>query len=265
MRSLGFESVYNKNEDFYAARESKAVPEFDCLVTNPPFSSNHIENLLEFCVTSKKPWAILMPQYIARKDFYLEWLNKKRTPKPSNAFAVLSGAKVDATSWPKPHFLGPATEPYVFEAPAAREDVARMRHKVTTDDDNEEEDEGKKEVDGNAEGGEGRAGHEGQRSHVVSREEYFNVTAGSFQCVWFINFGPKHHGPVMDWYEKQSQPKGNPSADIENRKDEGQEEEEGGGDEAVLASDVCLLPQLTVIDKAGPALDHRGRTSKAKT
>jgi hypothetical protein len=41
LNGLGFMSVTNSNRDFYADVESGAVPEFDCLVTNPPFSGDH--------------------------------------------------------------------------------------------------------------------------------------------------------------------------------------------------------------------------------
>ena len=36
LKRLGFSTVYNKNEDFYAAIDAQTVPDFDVLVTNPP-------------------------------------------------------------------------------------------------------------------------------------------------------------------------------------------------------------------------------------
>jgi hypothetical protein len=42
MEQLGFRNVYNKNEDFYAVCASDQVPEFDILVTNPPFSGERM-------------------------------------------------------------------------------------------------------------------------------------------------------------------------------------------------------------------------------
>ena len=38
MRQLGFESVYNRPEDFYAKQAAGSCPEHDVLITNPPFS-----------------------------------------------------------------------------------------------------------------------------------------------------------------------------------------------------------------------------------
>ena len=56
-----------------------------------------------------------MPQYVARKAFYLEWMNSRR---------AASGAC-------RPTFLGPAKQPYVFAAPAIRPDVRCMRQDAT--------------------------------------------------------------------------------------------------------------------------------------
>lgn len=47
-----------------------------------------------------RPWCLLVPQYVARKAFFLEWLNNQR-PK----------------GVPKPSFLAPTQQPYVFTAP----------------------------------------------------------------------------------------------------------------------------------------------------
>lgn len=66
----GFPRVYNKNEDFYAAVESGKTPEYDALVTNPPYSEDHIERILRFCVASRKPWFLLVPNYVYVNSYY---------------------------------------------------------------------------------------------------------------------------------------------------------------------------------------------------
>lgn len=38
------------------------LPEFDVLVTNPPFSGDHIERTLAFALACRKPWFLLLPQ-----------------------------------------------------------------------------------------------------------------------------------------------------------------------------------------------------------
>ena len=49
LNALGFESVYNENEDFYERVATKTTPEFDVLVTNPPYSGEHFKRILSLC------------------------------------------------------------------------------------------------------------------------------------------------------------------------------------------------------------------------
>jgi hypothetical protein len=48
MESLGFKNVLNFNRDFYNDIVTKAVPDFDILVTNPPYSGEHKQKLLTY-------------------------------------------------------------------------------------------------------------------------------------------------------------------------------------------------------------------------
>ena len=67
---LGFTSVYNKNEDFYKCIEDKRIPEHDVLLTNPPYSGDHFRRILSFCAKNKKPWLLLLPNFVCRKQYY---------------------------------------------------------------------------------------------------------------------------------------------------------------------------------------------------
>lgn len=62
---IGFPHAYNVKEDCYKVWEGD-LPEFDVCVTNPPYSSDHIEKLIRF-VTGKKMknrlWMLLMVSY----------------------------------------------------------------------------------------------------------------------------------------------------------------------------------------------------------
>lgn len=62
--------VYCRNEDFYKKLRQGSLPPHDCIITNPPFSGSHIQKLMEHCSSSGKPWLILMPTYVALKDYY---------------------------------------------------------------------------------------------------------------------------------------------------------------------------------------------------
>lgn len=72
---LGFPTVYNRKEDCYSVwSNANKYPDFDVLVTNPPYSGNHIEKLMRH-VTSKefgdRPWLLLMPNWVHKKDYFL--------------------------------------------------------------------------------------------------------------------------------------------------------------------------------------------------
>lgn len=71
---LGFPNVYNKCEDFYRTIATASVPDHDVLVTNPPYSDYHLRRLLRFCRKNEKPFLLLLPNYVCKKDFYREAL-----------------------------------------------------------------------------------------------------------------------------------------------------------------------------------------------
>lgn len=78
--SLGFPNVYNEKQDCYkvwtdeSSSSLSSLPEFDVLVTNPPYSGNHIERLMEFLSSQQfgnRPWCLLLPNWVHKKDYYL--------------------------------------------------------------------------------------------------------------------------------------------------------------------------------------------------
>jgi hypothetical protein len=66
LNSLGYSKVHNRNEDFYSSKP----PKFDVLVTNPPYSGDHVERLLKFCTESKKPFLLLLPNWVYLKPYW---------------------------------------------------------------------------------------------------------------------------------------------------------------------------------------------------
>ena len=94
LASLGFTNVYNKKEDCYKvwqleidetskvpSKENNALPDFDVFMTNPPYSGDHINRLMEF-LTKKlpasklEPWFLLMPNWVHKKDYYISAIKK---------------------------------------------------------------------------------------------------------------------------------------------------------------------------------------------
>jgi hypothetical protein len=80
LHSLGFLNVYNKKEDFYAVQKEGRCPPYDVLVTNPPYSVEHIPRLLQFSASSNKPFFLLMPNFVYAKDYYYPSLTTTSKP-----------------------------------------------------------------------------------------------------------------------------------------------------------------------------------------
>lgn len=70
LRQLGLNNVINRNRDFYKDVRTKQLPAYDVLVTNPPYSADHKQRLLDFLATADKPYALLLPAYIATKAYW---------------------------------------------------------------------------------------------------------------------------------------------------------------------------------------------------
>ncbi|KAG2453624.1 hypothetical protein HYH02_001839 [Chlamydomonas schloesseri] len=275
MASLGFESVHNRNEDFYAVRDTKRTPEFDVLVTNPPFSGDHIEATFEFAIASGRPFFILVPQYVSRKAFYLEWLNNGCAP-----------------GLPPPVFVGPKHEPYVFLAPD-RADVRAARapgqepaaaaaaQGDSVPGDNAASRAGAGAGVGSGDGGltdaaersketglspagaqpeppsaasvssaaaaepvlgpsDAAAAKSPSEQEAVAAAAAFQVAAGSFQCVWFVGLGERHQKHVVEWWRQRH----------------------ADSAACVIVGDVKDLPVLTAAKKLTPA-ERRWRKKQA--
>jgi hypothetical protein len=66
LNSLGFSTVINEKKDFY----THPCKHFDVLITNPPYSGDHPERLVQFCLQQRKPWFILAPNWLYMKPYY---------------------------------------------------------------------------------------------------------------------------------------------------------------------------------------------------
>jgi len=73
---LGFPCVYNKPEDFYQVIQDGCVPQHDVLVTNPPYSGDHFERLLQFCSENNKPALLLIPEHLSTKKYVQRYIDR---------------------------------------------------------------------------------------------------------------------------------------------------------------------------------------------
>ena len=80
LAAQGFPRVHNRNEDAYATIASGRVPKHDVLVTNPPYSGNHVERLLRFARENAKPFLLLLPDYFGRRPNYRPALGEEIEP-----------------------------------------------------------------------------------------------------------------------------------------------------------------------------------------
>ncbi|KAL7476931.1 hypothetical protein ACHAW6_002758 [Cyclotella cf. meneghiniana] len=67
LKRLGFDSVYNRPEDFYRVIREGKIPRHDVVVTNPPYSGDHFDKLLRFLAENKKPALLLLPEHFSKK------------------------------------------------------------------------------------------------------------------------------------------------------------------------------------------------------
>ncbi|EPY37346.1 hypothetical protein AGDE_06588 [Angomonas deanei] len=90
---LDMPNVINENVDFYATMANHTIPVHDMLVTNPPFSDDHIPRLMKFLADGNdgRPWAFLAPDYVATKPWYIQFVNEHYAKATRVAKGVLRG------------------------------------------------------------------------------------------------------------------------------------------------------------------------------
>lgn len=77
---LGFSNVVHECRDFYQDIENDTIPHHDTFVSNPPYSDQHKEKCLEFVLeqlrAKDRPFFILMPNYVAAREYYRKLVEK---------------------------------------------------------------------------------------------------------------------------------------------------------------------------------------------
>jgi hypothetical protein len=70
LAKLGFAAAIHRNEDFYGVIAARGAPPFDVLLTNPPYSGDHKARVLDFAVSTGKPFFLLLPAYCAGRAWW---------------------------------------------------------------------------------------------------------------------------------------------------------------------------------------------------
>ena len=73
------------------------VVEYDILVTNPPYSGDHKQKLLQYISKAEKPFCLLLPVYVAAKSYWRDFValeknklqvSRKNANKPAAAAEI---------------------------------------------------------------------------------------------------------------------------------------------------------------------------------
>eukprot|EP00933_Yihiella_yeosuensis_P013989 TRINITY_DN12716_c0_g1_i1.p1 TRINITY_DN12716_c0_g1~~TRINITY_DN12716_c0_g1_i1.p1 ORF type:complete len:440 (-),score=39.63 TRINITY_DN12716_c0_g1_i1:224-1477(-) len=107
---LGFPNVYNTNEDFYKVANTSDEPDFDILVTNPPYVDieRHCNFTFEYASSRGKPSFILLPFHMLFSTVFEEWINKL-SPSGLEPF-YLTPPKTNKYMFKTPSPLPPSVE-----------------------------------------------------------------------------------------------------------------------------------------------------------
>lgn len=86
MKSLGCHNVINENRDFYHDISENTIPKHDVVVTNPPYSGDHMGKMLQFVSNNRGkgtakgnnqssciPFLLLLPHYVYTKPYFQEY------------------------------------------------------------------------------------------------------------------------------------------------------------------------------------------------
>lgn len=114
--ALGFAQVRNECEDFYKVVSSGRLPKYDCIVTNPPYSTDpidHVERLVKFLCGQSRPWFVVQPNYVYTKPFWGEFT-------------------VGMLAAPRPFFLTPSTpRKYKYRTPVGLREISAQQLKTS--------------------------------------------------------------------------------------------------------------------------------------
>jgi hypothetical protein len=113
LQSLQFPQIINRNRDFYRDIKQRAVPNYDVLITNPPFSGEHKQKLLTFIAESSTPYLLLLPAYVVCKAYWKDFVSNKSNSSISNsARKMLYILPPDYYHYQHPEGTGKAAPPF---------------------------------------------------------------------------------------------------------------------------------------------------------
>mmetsp|Transcript_9157 Transcript_9157/g.17134 ORF Transcript_9157/g.17134 Transcript_9157/m.17134 type:complete len:282 (+) Transcript_9157:88-933(+) len=62
--------IFNEDKDCYEEQKRRQVPANDIIITNPPYSGNHIQRALHYAESTRQVWAMLLPSYVLFRPWF---------------------------------------------------------------------------------------------------------------------------------------------------------------------------------------------------
>lgn len=82
LKELGYTSIQHERRDFYQDISNGTVPNYDLLITNPPYSDQHKSQCFQYCFQRLRndnlPFCILVPNYVASKEYFQQLLSSSQ-------------------------------------------------------------------------------------------------------------------------------------------------------------------------------------------
>ena len=63
-------TIYNAPEDFYRVKREGRCPDHGVVLTNPPYSRDHVRRAIEYYVSRKAPWIMLLPHNTILRNWF---------------------------------------------------------------------------------------------------------------------------------------------------------------------------------------------------
>ncbi len=108
--------IQHEKRDFYHDVRNNTIPHHDIFITNPPYSGDHKERCLNFCVeqlkASGRPFFLLMPNYVATKEYLRKSVSEtgKGSKKIQLAYVIPSAKR--PYEYDHPEGTGHETSPF---------------------------------------------------------------------------------------------------------------------------------------------------------
>jgi hypothetical protein len=117
LKELGYERIVHEKRDFYQDIRNGQIPDYDVLITNPPYSENHKKRCLDFCLLRQqqqksKPFLLLMPDYTASKEYFRQCLSAAASQQQQQTRTIVYLVPRQSYHYEHPEGTGKLSPPF---------------------------------------------------------------------------------------------------------------------------------------------------------